>query len=195
MFCMNHRSVLSVTAQVFGSLSRAIWIPALLTRLFVGYFFFTSGWSKVHDLATFTSNFQSWGIPDPAFNATLSAYTECIGGALTITGLGMRFVSIPMIINMTVAVLSVKLKEVSGLVDFVNLDEPLYALVYLWLLFGGAGWLSIDAILKVLVDAYLGLGDSEIEGNGSNLSVAEVNVERETFKHRSANASRTAAIR
>jgi putative oxidoreductase len=121
----------------------------------VGCFFFTSGWAKVHDLATFTSNFQSWGIPYPAFNAALSAYTECVGGALTIAGLGMRFVSIPMIINMTVAVLSVKLKEVSGLADFVNLDEPLYALAYVWLFFAGAGGLSIDALLKVLVDAYL----------------------------------------
>ena len=51
-------------------------------------------------------------------------------GALTIAGLGMRFVSLPMIINMAVAVLSVKLKEVSSLSDFANLDEPLYALTY-----------------------------------------------------------------
>jgi len=48
---MNLRSVVRLTAQVFGRLSSAMWIPALLTRLFVGYFFFTSGWAKVHDLA------------------------------------------------------------------------------------------------------------------------------------------------
>jgi putative oxidoreductase len=166
---MNPRSVVRLTAQVFGRLSRAMWIPALLPRLFVGYFFFTSGWAKVHDLATFTSNFVSWGIPYPAFNAVLSAYTECIGGALTIAGLGMRFVSIPMIINMTVAVLSVKLKEVSGLVDFVNLDEPLYALAYVWLLFAGAGWLSLDAFLRFLIGTYLGSEDSQAPRNGSIL--------------------------
>jgi putative oxidoreductase len=144
-----------------------MWIPAVLTRLFVGYFFFTSGWAKVHDLATFTSNFQSWGISYPAFTAALSAYTEWIGGALTITGLGMRFVSIPMIINMAVAVLSVKLKEVSGLVDFVNLDEPLYALAYVWLLFAGAGWLSLDAFLRFRVGTYLGSQDSHAPRTGS----------------------------
>ena len=45
---------------------------------------------------------------------------------------------------MAVVVLSVKLQEVANLTDFVNLDEPLYALVYAWLLSAGAGWLSVD---------------------------------------------------
>lgn len=152
---MNPRKLIGLTAEAFNLLSKMTWIPALLTRLFVGYFFFTSGWAKIHDLATFTANFQGWGIPYPAFNATLSGYTECIGGALTIAGLGMRFVSIPMIINMTVAVLSVKLKEVSSLSDFANLDEPLYALTYIWLLFAGAGWVSLDGIVKLAISAML----------------------------------------
>ena len=169
---MNLRSVVRLTAKVFGRLSRAMWIPALLTRLFVGYFFFTSGWAKVHDLATFTSNFESWGIPYPAFNAALSACTECIGGALTIAGLGMRFASIPMIINMTVAVLSVKLKEVSGLVDFVNLDEPLYALAYVWLFFAGAGSLSLDVFLRFLIGTYLGSEDSQARVTAAFLNAA-----------------------
>jgi len=169
---MKFPRIIELIAETFRVLSGAAWLPALLTRLFVGYFFFSSGWAKVHDLATFTSNFQSWGIPYPAFNAALSAYTECIGGALTITGLGMRFVSIPMIINMAVAVLSVKLKEVSGLVDFVNLDEPLYALAYVWLLFAGAGWLSLDAFLRFLIGTYLGSQDSRALRTGSTLKTS-----------------------
>jgi putative oxidoreductase len=150
---MNPRKLIGLTAEAFNLLSKMTWIPALLTRLFVGYFFFTSGWGKIHDLATFTANFQGWGIPYPAFNAALSAYTECIGGALTIAGFGMRFVSIPMVINMIVAVLSVKLKEVSSLSDFANLDEPLYGLTYVWLLFAGAGWVSLDGIVKLAISA------------------------------------------
>ena len=152
---MISRKLIGLIAEAFNLLSKMTWLPALLTRLFVGYFFFTSGWAKIHDLSTFTANFQSWGIPYPAFNAALSAYTECVGGALTIAGLGMRFVSIPMIINMTVAVLSVKLKEVSSLSDFANLDEPLYALTYIWLLFAGAGWLSLDGIANLAISAML----------------------------------------
>jgi len=66
-------------------------------------------------------------------------------------GLGMRLVSIPMIINMAVAIVTVKLKEVSGRSDFVNLDEPLYALFYVWLLFSGAGAVSVDALLMYAI--------------------------------------------
>ena len=152
---MNLRRVLTLGDETCRRLSRMTWIPALLTRLFVGYFFFTSGWAKAHDLDTFAKNFAEWGIPYPYFNAVLSSYTECIGGALTIAGLGMRFVSIPMMINMAVAVVSVKLKDVSSLADFANLDEPLYALVYVWLLFAGAGWVSVDGVIKVALSAAL----------------------------------------
>lgn len=141
----------SLARCIFEGLSKAIWIPSLLTRLFVGYFFFETGWAKVHNLAQFTNTFMQWGIPHPAFNAALSAYTECIGGALTVLGAAMRFVSIPMIINMVVAILAVKLAEVSSLSDFVELDEPLYALAYVWLLFAGAGWLSVDGAIKAYV--------------------------------------------
>ena len=129
-------------------LSAAEWVPQLLMRLFVGYFFLESGWGKIHDLDTFAQRFADWGIPAPAFNAALSGYTEFIGGLLILVGLGTRLVSIPMFINMVVAILSVKLKKVSGLDDFVELDEPLYALAFLWLIFSGPGWVSLDHLLR-----------------------------------------------
>ena len=89
-----------------------------------------------------------WGIPYPHFNAALSAYTEFIGGLLTVFGSGTRLVSIPMILNMLVAILKVNLKGVTSVDDFVELDEPLYALTYLWLLFSGPDWLSVDYLLS-----------------------------------------------
>lgn len=148
---MNQKKLVVFAAQLFDRLSAAGWIPALLMRLFVGYFFMETGWGKIHSLDAFTTRFAQWGIPYPAFNAALSAYTEFLGGALTILGLGMRFVSIPMIVNMIVAILTVKLKNVSGLDDFVELDEPLYALSFVWLFFSGAGWLSVDFLLREFV--------------------------------------------
>jgi putative oxidoreductase len=129
-------------ALEFGD--RIGWLPPLLIRLFVGYFFFETGWAKAHDLAGFAHRFAQWGIPHPAFNAALSAYTELLGGALTVVGLCTRIVSIPMIINMAVAILAVNLKHVSGLNDFVELDEPLYALCYFWLMIDGPGRASLD---------------------------------------------------
>ena len=152
---MNYKRLVTAAAELFGRLSAAWWIPALLMRLFVGYFFMETGWAKIHDLDAFTTRFQGWGIPYPAFNAALSAYTEFVGGGLTILGLGMRLVSIPMIINMIVAILTVKLKNVGGLDDFAELDEPLYALSFVWLFFSGAGWLSIDGLIKRVISSWL----------------------------------------
>lgn len=123
------------------------WIALLLLRLFVGYFFFETGWGKIHNLDTFTQRFIEWGIPMPAFNAALSAWTEVIGGLLIMAGLATRLISIPLIINMIVAVVTVKLKKVEGLDDFVELDEPLYALAFLVLLFAGPGKASLDYLI------------------------------------------------
>jgi putative oxidoreductase len=124
------------------------WIVQLLIRVFVGYFFMETGWGKLHNLAGFAQRFAGWGIPWPHFNAALSAYTEFIGGLLTIFGIGTRLVSIPMIINMLVAILKVNLMHVNNLDDFVELDEPLYALTYLWLLISGPGWVSVDYLMS-----------------------------------------------
>jgi putative oxidoreductase len=127
--------------------NRLSWLAPLLMRLFLGYFFMETGWGKLHNLDAFTQRFIGWGIPHPAFNAALSAYTEFIGGVFTILGLFMRFVSIPMMINMAVAVLSVKIKDVHGLNDFVELDEPLYALGFFWLMMSGPGAVSLDHLI------------------------------------------------
>ena len=123
------------------------WIGLLLLRLFVGYFFFETGWGKIHNLETFTQRFIEWGIPMPAFNAALSAWTEVVGGLLIMAGLATRLISIPLIINMVVAVVTVKIKKVEGLDDFVELDEPLYALAFLVLLFAGPGKASLDYLI------------------------------------------------
>ena len=149
----NLRSLISAAETVRKRVAALEWLAPLLMRLFVGYFFFETGWAKLHNLDAFTTRFMQWGIPHPAFNAALSAYTECIGGALTMAGLGMRFVSVPMIVNMAVAIITVKMKNVAGLNDFVELDEPLYALAYLWLMLSGAGYVSVDYLIRSRVFA------------------------------------------
>ena len=133
--------------RILGLINTQEWVAQLLVRLFVGYFFLETGWGKLHNLDAFEQRFVGWGIPYPHFNAALSAYTEFIGGCLTILGLGTRLVSIPMMINMLVAILKVNLKRVTTLDDFVELDEPLYALVYLWLLLSGPGRVSVDYLI------------------------------------------------
>jgi putative oxidoreductase len=170
---MNQKKLVALVAEIFERLPAGCWIAALLMRLFVGYFFLETGWGKMQNLDAFTARFAQWGIPHPAFNAALSAYTEFFGGALTILGLGMRFVSIPMIINMIVAILTVKLKTVSGLNDFVELDEPLYALSFVWLFFSGAGWVSVDFLLKQFVDRVTGTDRSAIRSTARFVQLAD----------------------
>src|SRR5579863_4470899 len=145
---LSRKALISATEEALRRLSSYEWLAALLMRLFVGYFFFETGWAKLHNLDAFTVRFMQWGIPHPAFNAALSAYTECIGGALTMAVLGMRLVSIPMMMNMAVAIITVKMKNVSGINDFVELDEPLYGLAYFWLMLSGAGLVSVDYLIR-----------------------------------------------
>jgi putative oxidoreductase len=141
--------------EALRRLTRAEWLPQLLVRLFVGYFFVETGWGKIHNLEGMTERFTGWGIPFPAFNAAFSGWIEFLGGLLIVLGLFTRLVSIPMLINMVVATVAVKLKKVGGLDDFVELDEPLYALSFLWLFFSGPGRVSLDRVLdKVLRRKY-----------------------------------------
>jgi len=133
--------------DVRARLHRAEWLPQLLMRVFLGYFFCESGWGKIHNLDTFTQRFTEWGIPFPAFNAALSAYTEFFGGSLIVLGLGTRLVAIPLVINMIVAIVSVKLKDLESINGFFEFDEPLYALGFFWLIFSGPGWVSLDHLI------------------------------------------------
>jgi putative oxidoreductase len=144
-------SVLEVAAERarpwLARLTQCQWIPQLLVRLFIGYFFFETGWAKAGNLAGMAERFTGWGIPFPAFNAALSAYTEMVGGALIVLGLATRLAAIPLGINMVVAILVVNIKTVTGLDEFVELAEPLYALTFLWLFFSGPGWVSLDHLI------------------------------------------------
>ena len=128
--------------------SRLDWLAPLLIRLLFGYFWFETGWAKLHNLEGFTTRFMEWGIPWPAFSAALSAWTELIGGALMMLGLATRLTMIPMIINMVVAMAVVVLPQISTIDEFVELDETLYILVFLWLLVAGPGKISLDYLIE-----------------------------------------------
>jgi putative oxidoreductase len=145
---LHFKSLASLAEKALVWISSFEWLAPLLVGLFVGYFFFETGWAKLHNLNAFTARFTQLGIPHPAFNAALSAYTECVGEALTIIGLGTRLVSIPMMINMAVAIITVKMKSVAGIDDFGELDEPLYGLALFWLFLAGPGRVSVDQLIR-----------------------------------------------
>ena len=123
------------------------WLALLAMRLVFGYFWLETGMGKLHNLQGFTERFVGWGIPFPHLSAALSAASDCVGGALLMVGLFTRLVTIPMIVNMVVAISVVAIKQVSDLDDFVELNEVLYILVLFWLMMAGPGRVSLDALL------------------------------------------------
>jgi putative oxidoreductase len=123
------------------------WLGPLVVRLVFGYFWLETGIAKVHNLAGFTQRFVGWGIPHPAFSAALSAWTELVGGLLLMLGLFTRLVTIPMIINMAVAVTLVVSSNLMGLDDYVEADEVVYSLIFFWFLMAGPGKVSLDTLV------------------------------------------------
>ena len=141
----------SASFHVFRSLparlSQQQWLAQLLLRLAFGYFWLETGWAKLHNLPFFSQRFVEWGIPLPTFSATLSGATDLVGGALLMLGLCTRLATIPMIVNMLVALVVVVLPGISTLDEFVELDEVLYVAVLFWLLLAGPGKASLDHLL------------------------------------------------
>jgi putative oxidoreductase len=138
------------------------WLGPLTMRLVFGYFWLETGIGKVHNLDAFVHRFMGWGIPFPAFSATLSAWTELLGGLLIMLGLCTRLVCIPMIINMAVAVTLVVSSNLMGLDDYVEADEIVYSLIFFWLLMAGPGKVSLDTLLARALGIRTsdGVGDS-----------------------------------
>ena len=69
-------------------------------RLGFGYFWLETGIAKVQHVDGFAERFASWNIPFPLLSATVSAWTDLVGGALLMLGLFTRLISVPMLVNM-----------------------------------------------------------------------------------------------
>jgi putative oxidoreductase len=123
-------------------------------RIYFGYFWAETGWGKIHNLDAFAQRFVGWGIPYPHISAALSGYTEWVGGILLMFGLFTRLVSIPLVFNMFVAIVKVKVKNITGIDDFAEMDEVLYMFILFWLMMAGPGRVSVDHLIR----RALGLG-------------------------------------
>lgn len=122
-------------------------IPLLFIRLVLAYGFFMPAKMKWSDISSISDWFKSLGIPFPVLNAYLAASTEAIGVVLLILGLGTRFIAIPLMITMLVAIKTVH--WANGFEAGNNGYEiPLYYLIMLLILFVyGGGKFSLDRII------------------------------------------------
>ena len=138
---MRAREVLQTAA------GRLAWLPPLLIRLCLAAVFIPSGWGKLHDLAKVTGFFSELGIPLPHLNAVVVAVSELVCGVLLLVGLASRLAAIPLIVSMTVAIITAKRPDIGGPVDLFALDEVVYLVLAVAILVGGAGALAADRLI------------------------------------------------
>lgn len=129
-------------------LQKLDWLPVLLARISMGSIFILSGWGKLHNLSNVVEFFTELGIPFPGFNAQLVAFTEFCCGSLILLGLLTRLASIPLIATMTVAIITAKRQEISGITDLLGVEEFVYIVFFLWFIINGAGKISLDSFIS-----------------------------------------------
>ncbi len=125
----------------------------LLVRLLVGCVFLSEGIQKfLFPQALGVGRFIKIGIPAPQFFAPFVGAVEIIGGAMLIVGLLTRLASIPLMINISVAILTTKLPMLAKSGFWATAHEAradfCMLLGTIFLLMVGAGPLSIDDKIK-----------------------------------------------
>jgi putative oxidoreductase len=123
-------------------------LPLLLLRLILAVGFYGPAMMKVKNIDNIISWFESINIPFPMLNAYLATGTETLGFVLLALGLGTRLISIPLIITMIVAIVTVHLPN--GFEAGNNgFEIPLYYMIMLFtLVVFGSGKYSVDYFLS-----------------------------------------------
>lgn len=147
---------MNLLSTVFYDWSRIVagyftWAGPLAVRIVVGWVFLWTGWQKLHFLPRMIENFRSWGIPAPEILTPFASGMEFVGGAMLLLGLLTRFVSVPMMVIMIVAIGSAKWSDVDSLQTLLGFEEVSYFVMFAWLGIAGPGPVSLDhVILKML---------------------------------------------
>lgn len=123
---------------------------AIFVRLAVGGVFLSEGIQKfLFPAALGPGRFAKIGIPAPEFLAPFVGFVEMICGGLLLLGLLTRLASIPLLINISVAILTTKapMLRSQGFWAMAHEARTDYAMLLglLFLLAAGAGPLSVDA--------------------------------------------------
>jgi putative oxidoreductase len=128
-------------------LSNGQSLSLLFARLAVAYGFYDPAMQKWSDISSVATWFGSIGIPFPTLNAYMAASTELIGVVLLTLGLFTRLISIPLMIIMVVAIITVHLVHGFSAGDN-GFEIPLYYMMFLAIFASfGAGKLSLDYLL------------------------------------------------
>jgi len=143
--------------------NQTLWTKwALLPlRLVIGFGFMAHGWAKLsRGPAGFAKLLQHIGTPLPEMTAWVATLLEFIGGMAILLGAFVTILSVPLIVMMLVAMVTVHLRYGFSSINTIGLtaDGPqfgppgyeinlLYITGLLALTLGGAGALSLDRLL------------------------------------------------
>jgi len=128
-------------------LSNGQSLSLLLARLAVAYGFYDPAMQKWADIGAIATWFGSMGIPFPTLNAYMAASTELLGVILLTLGLFTRLISIPLIVVMVVAIVTVHLAHGFSAGDN-GFEIPMYYMLFLAIFASfGAGKFSLDYLL------------------------------------------------
>ena len=123
------------------------WLPPLAIRIVVGWVFLSTGWTKLTILPRMTETFRGWGIPAPEILTPFVSGMEFVGGVLLLVGLLTRFIAVPMMVIMVVAIAAVKWADVDSLATLLGFEEMSYFVMFAWLAIAGPGPVSLDHLL------------------------------------------------
>jgi len=120
----------------------------LIIRLLFGYQLFVSGQGKFEHIENVANFFATRNIPMPELTAKFVAGLELVGGALLILGLASRLISIPLTINMLVAIVSGSREDWGTLDGFMGDTAFPYMIAAATVLAFGPGVFSLDWLLR-----------------------------------------------
>ena len=105
------RRYYAVHDAIFGTLQYLDGLAPLAMRLYLAYPFWYAGRQKLagidNTIAWFGNPDWGLGLPFPSLLAHIAAYTEFVGAWLLLIGLATRWISIPLMVTMLVAIFAV----------------------------------------------------------------------------------------
>jgi putative oxidoreductase len=141
---MQYKKIYLEFARLGGYLKS---MALLLTRIILAYGFYEPAMMKWKDMNAVSEWFGSMGMPFPTLNAYMAATTEITGMVLLTLGFLTRLISLPMIVIMVVAIVTVHWEN--GFSAGANgFEIPLYYMLFLLILVTfGAGKFSLDRLI------------------------------------------------
>ena len=126
----------------------------LLVRVSLGLFFAISGANKLFVAASTQTTYKTLvaaKVPFPHVMTYFVSGVELVGGVLLAVGFLSSLVSVALLVDMLVAILTTNLSTLpkglsplNWLDDFLYLPEVLYVLFFIWLICSGPGKFSVD---------------------------------------------------